>query len=165
MVERLKMKIFFFFFPPVFCIFFRPQVLYNDPAALQYQCWRCRIRTRDLCLRSLASYQWATTSLLSHHISRWTNTSHMPSPRCCSLYRRGQAPTVHNWFLERVNKSDRIKTIYLLNVWRKNWMKSSKTVQFARNVCFTPPFVTLGILPTDAWHYENYKIVVTKNPC
>ena len=49
---------------------------YNDPAGHQDCCGRCRIRTRDLCLRSLAHYQWATTSTnepphlqtMSHHI-------------------------------------------------------------------------------------------------
>ena len=31
-------------------------VLHNDPAAPQDHCGRCRIRTRDLCLRSMARY-------------------------------------------------------------------------------------------------------------
>ena len=31
-------------------------------------CGRCRIRTRDLCHRSLVHCQWATTSKMSHHI-------------------------------------------------------------------------------------------------
>ena len=35
---------------------------HNDPAAHQDHSGRCRIRTRDLCPRSLARYQWATTS-------------------------------------------------------------------------------------------------------
>ena len=63
--------IFFFFFN----IFFGPQVevppstlrftvLHNDPAAPQDHCGRRRIRTRDLCPRSLVHYQ------LSHHISK-----------------------------------------------------------------------------------------------
>ena len=38
-------------------------VLHNDPAVPQDHCGRLRIRTRDLCPRSLAHYQ------LSHHIS------------------------------------------------------------------------------------------------
>ena len=39
-------------------------LLYNDPAAHQDHCARCRIWTQDLCPRSLVRYQWATTSHL-----------------------------------------------------------------------------------------------------
>ena len=45
-------------------------VLLNDPAAPQDHCGRSRIRTRDFCLRSLARYQWATSSPDS-----WATTS------------------------------------------------------------------------------------------
>ena len=57
----------------LYCLFVWPQVevpplprdftvLHNDPAAPQDYCGRCRIRTPDLCPRSLARGQWATTS-------------------------------------------------------------------------------------------------------
>ena len=41
----------------------RITILHNDPAVPQDHCTRCRIRTRDLCPRSIARYQ------LSQHIS------------------------------------------------------------------------------------------------
>ena len=57
-------------------------LFHNDPAAHQDHCGRCRIRTRDICLRSLVRYQWVTTSpnepphlQMSHHISRWATIS------------------------------------------------------------------------------------------
>ena len=61
-------------FPPLPWVF---TVLHNDPAAPQDHCGRCRNRIRDLCLRSLAHYQWATTSPpMNHHISdQWATTS------------------------------------------------------------------------------------------
>ena len=52
-------------------------VLHNNPAARQDHYGRCRIRTRDLCLRSLARYQWATTStelielIIVYEIKHW----------------------------------------------------------------------------------------------
>ena len=57
-----------------------PEIFYfithNDSAAHQDRCRRCRILTRDLCPWSLVSYQWATTSPISHHISR--EPPHLP---------------------------------------------------------------------------------------
>ena len=66
-IEKWIQEIFYFIyvfasgggFPPLPWDF---TVLNNDPAAPQDHCGRCRIRTRDFCPRSLAHYQWATTS-------------------------------------------------------------------------------------------------------
>ena len=54
---------------PLYPAIYSTVLLHNDPAAPQDQWGRCRIRTRDFCLRSLARYQWATTS-------HWPNTCH-----------------------------------------------------------------------------------------
>ena len=45
-------------------------VLHNDPAAPQDHCGRCRIWTLEFCPRSLARYQWTTTSHMSHRIQQ-----------------------------------------------------------------------------------------------
>ena len=71
---------------PFFCIYFFGlrwrfpplpwdfTVLHNDPAAHQDHCCRCRIRIRDHCPRSLARYQWVTTSTTNEppHLLYWT---------------------------------------------------------------------------------------------
>ena len=41
---------------------------YRIFAAAQDHCGRCRIRTRDICPRSLARCQWATTSHIKHFL-------------------------------------------------------------------------------------------------
>ena len=51
-------------------------IWHNDPAAPQDHWGRCRIRTRDFCLRSLARYHWATTS----HYMLWCDE------RCCWVW-------------------------------------------------------------------------------
>ena len=61
-------KIFFFILRGICSSTLRfSTLLHHDHAAHQEHCGRCRIRTRDLCSRSLVRYQWATTSPNSFH--------------------------------------------------------------------------------------------------
>ena len=74
--QRLSMQVFFWLTSPSknFFVHFLASgggsplhaeiftVLHNDLAAPRDHCGRCRIRTRDLCPRILARYQWATIS-------------------------------------------------------------------------------------------------------
>ena len=52
---------------------------HNDPTAHQDHCGRCRIRTRDLCQRSMVRYQWAPHLQKLKQLYTWSRIR-SPSP-------------------------------------------------------------------------------------
>ena len=72
-------------------------IIHNAPAAQQDQCGRCRIRTRDLCKKSLVHYhwpwpitspEWATTSpSMSHHTYIYIYIQYIPWCESCLKFK------------------------------------------------------------------------------